>query len=186
MKKFAKIIILSLVIFSNVSAESNYSELNNLFNQLKNSENVKAMEIENKIWKIWMTHPSEDRRGYRLTELLAQGSSLINQRDFDKAYGILSQIILEDPKWAEAWNKRATLLYMMGNYEQSQNDINEVLKLEKRHFGALSGQGLVQIKLKNYDKAIESYKEVQKLYPSMEAPKIMIPRIKKLIQEQSI
>ena len=104
----------------------------------------------------------------------------------NKAYGILSQIILEDPKWAEAWNKRATLLYMMGNYEQSQNDINEVLKLEKRHFGALSGQGLVQIKLKNYDKAIESYKEVQKLYPSMEAPKIMIPRIKKLIQEQSI
>ena len=81
---------------------------------------------------------------------------------------------LEDPKWAEAWNKRATVLYMMGNYEQSQNDINEVLKIEKRHFGALSGQGLVQIELKNYDKAIESYKEVQKLYPSMEAPKIMI------------
>ena len=75
---------------------------------------------------------------------------------------------------------------MMGNYEQSQNDINEVLKLEKRHFGALSGQGLVQIELKNYDKAIESYKEVQKLYPSMEAPKVMIPRIKKLIKEQSI
>ena len=75
---------------------------------------------------------------------------------------------------------------MMGNYKQSQNDIDEVLKLEKRHFGALSGQGLVQIELKNYDKAIESYKEVQKIYPSMEAPKIMIPRIKKLIKEQSI
>ncbi len=75
---------------------------------------------------------------------------------------------------------------MMGNYKQSQNDIDEVLKLEKRHFGALSGQGLVQIELKNYDKAIESYKEVQKIYPSMEAPKVMIPRIKKLIIEQSI
>ena len=49
---------------------------------------------------------------------------------------------------------------MMGNYKQSQNDIDEVLKLEKRHFGALSGQGLVQIELKNYDKAIESYKAV--------------------------
>ena len=186
MKKFAKIIILSLVIFSNVSAESNDSELNNLFNQLKKSENVKAIEIENKIWKIWSTHPSEDRRGYRLTELLAQGSLLINQRKLSKAYGLFSQIILEDPKWAEAWNKRATVLYMMGSYEQSQNDINEVLKIEKRHFGALSGQGLVQIELKNYDKAIESYKEVQKLYPSMEAPKVMIPRIKKLIKEQSI
>ena len=61
-----------------------------------------------------------------------------------------------------------------------------MLKLEERHFGALSGQGLVQIKLKNYQKAIESYKEVEKLYPSMEAPKVMIPRIKKLIKEESI
>ncbi len=186
MKKFAKIIILSLVIFSNVSAESDDSELNNLFKQLKNSENVKAIEIENKIWKIWMTHPSDDRRGYRLTELLAQGSLFINRRELSKAYGIFSQIILEDPKWAEAWNKRATVLYMLGRYEQSQNDINEALKLEKRHFGALSGQGLVQTKLKNYKKAIESYKEVQKLYPSMQAPKVMIPRLKKLIKEQSI
>ncbi len=186
MKKFAKIIILSLIIFSNVSAESNDSELNNLFKQLKKSENIKAIEIENKIWKIWMTHPSDDRRGYRLTELLAQGSLFINRRELSKAYGVFSQIILEDPKWAEAWNKRATVLYMLGRYEQSQNDINEVLKLEKRHFGALSGQGLVQTKLKNYKKAIESYEAVQKIHPSMQTPKVMIPRLKKLIEEQSI
>ena len=75
---------------------------------------------------------------------------------------------------------------MMGKFEESQNHIKKVIKLEKRHFGALSGQGLVQTKLKNYNKAIESYKEVQKLYPSMQAPKVMIPRIKKLIKEQSI
>jgi len=186
MKKLAQIIILSFLIFSSASAEKRDNELNNLFKQLKNSEVIKAIEVENKIWKIWITHPSEDRRGYRLTELLAQGSLLINQRKLNKAYGLFSQIILEDPKWAEAWNKRATVLYMMGNYERSQNDINEVLKLEKRHFGALSGQGLVQIKLKNYKKAIESYKEVEKLHPYMEAPKVMILRIKKLIKEQSI
>ena len=186
MKKLLPIVILSLLIFSSVSAEKRDNELNNLFKMLKNTENTKAIEIENKIWKIWITHPSEDRRGYRLTELLAQGSILINQRNLRKAYGLFSQIILEDPKWAEAWNKRATVLYMMGSYEQSQNDINEVLKLEKRHFGALSGQGLVQTKLKNYKKAIESYKEAQKVYPSMQAPKVMIPRIKKLIKEQSI
>ena len=186
MKKLLQIVILSLLIFSSVSAEKRDNELNNLFKLLKNSENTKAIEIENKIWKIWITHPSEDRRGYRLTELLAQGSILINQGNLSKAYGLFSQIILEDPKWAEAWNKRATVLYLMGSYEQSQNDISEVLKLEKRHFGALSGQGLVQIKLKNYKKAIESYKEVQKIYPSMQAPKVMIPHIKNLIKEQSI
>ena len=186
MKKLVQFIILSLFVFSNVGAEKKDNELNKLFKLLKNSKNTKAIEIENKIWKIWSTHPSEDRRGYRLTELLAQGSLLINQRKLNKAYGLFSQIILEDPKWAEAWNKRATVLYMMGNYEQSQNDINEVLKIEKRHFGALSGQGLVQTKLKNYKKAIKSYKEVQKIYPSMQAPKVMISRLKKLIKEQSI
>ena len=186
MTKFVQIIILSFLIFSNVSAEKRNNELNNLFKQLKNSENTKAIEIESKIWKIWLTHPSDGRRGYRLTELLAQGSLLINQRELSKAYGVFSQIILEDPKWAEAWNKRATVLYMLGRYEQSQNDINKVLKLEKRHFGALSGQGLVQTKLNNYKKAIKSYKEVQKIYPSMQAPKVMIPRLKKLIKEQSI
>ena len=66
---------------------------------------------------------------------------------------------------------------MLGQYQNSQNDIYiyiyEVLKLEKRHFGALSGQGLVQTELKNYQKAINNYKEVQKIYPSMKAPKVM-------------
>ena len=92
MKKFVQIIILSLLIFSNVGAEKRDNELNNLFKQLKNSENTKAIEIENKIWKIWLTHPSDDRRGYRLTELLAQGSLLINQRELSKAYGVFSSL----------------------------------------------------------------------------------------------
>ena len=74
----------------------------------------------------------------------------------------------------------------MGKYEDSQKDIDQVLKLEKRHFGALSGQGLVQTELKNYEKAINSYLEVQKIYPSMEAAKVMIPHLKELIKSQSI
>ena len=175
-----------MLLFTNVGAENRENELNNLFKKLKNSKTIEAKEIENKIWKIWVTHPSQDRRGFRLTELLSQASIFINQRKLTDAYLLFSQIIIEDPKWSEAWNKRATVLYMMGKYEESQNDINEVLKLEKRHFGALSGQGLVQTKLKNYDKAIESYKEVQKIYPSMQAAMDMIPYLKKLIKEQSI
>ena len=186
MKKLVQFIILSLLIFSSVSAETRNNELNNLFKLLKNSENTKAIEIENKIWKIWITHPSEDRRGYRLTELLAQGSLLINQRDLNKAYGLFSQIILEDPKWAEAWNKRATVFYLSGNFEKSQKDIDKVLELEKRHFGALAGQGLVNIQLKNYNKAIESYEKAKEIYPTMKSPDMMINQIKELIKKQSI
>ena len=186
MKKFIRIIILSLLLLSNVNAEEREIELNNLFIQLKNSETAKAIEIENKIWKIWSTHPSSDRKGYRLTELLAQGSFLMTQQEFNRAYEVFTQIILADPKWFEAWNKRATVLYMMGRYSDSQNDIDKVLSLEHRHFGALSGQGLVQTQLKNYEKAINSYLEVQKIYPSMQAPKVMITHLKELIKNQSI
>jgi tetratricopeptide (TPR) repeat protein len=74
----------------------------------------------------------------------------------------------------------------MGKYQDSQNDIDKVLKLEKRHFGALSGQGLVQIKLKNYEKALKSYEKVKEIYPSMRSPQIMIPQIKELIKNQSV
>ena len=77
MKKLLRIVVLGLLFFSNVNAEERENELNNLFKQLQNSEATKAIEIENKIWKIWSIHPSSDRRGYRLTELLAQGSFLI-------------------------------------------------------------------------------------------------------------
>jgi len=186
LKKLLGILVLGLLFFNNVNAEERESELYNLFKQLKNSEATKAIEIENKIWIIWSIHPSNDRRGYRLTELLAQGSFLMAKEELNRAYEIFSLIILVDPNWSEAWNKRATVLYLLGRYQQSQKDIDVVLNLEKRHFGALSGQGLVQTELKNYEKAINSYKEVQKIYPSMQAPKVMIPQLRKLIKDEAV
>ena len=186
MKKLILITFFTLLFFGNVYAEERENELNNLFQQLKVSENMDATVIESRIWKIWSTHPSNDRKGYRLTELLAQGALLMAREELNKAHEIFSQIILADPTWPEAWNKRATVLYLLGKYKKSQKDIDVVLKLEKRHFGALSGQGLVQTELKNSEKAINSYKEVQKIYPSMQAPKVMIPHLKELIKNQSI
>ena len=118
--------------------------------------------------------------------MLAAGSNFINNNQYSKAVEIFTKVIDLDPTWAEAWNKRATVLYIIGEFEKSQNDIDQVLKLEKRHFGALAGQGLVNIELENYEKALESYEEAMKIYPSMNSPKIMIKQIKELIQRQSI
>ena len=183
MKKLLGILVLGLLFFSNANSEERELELNKLFNQLKNNSDASlAFEVEMKIWNIWSTHPSQEN----LTQLLANGSNLMTQHKLNKAYETFSKVISLDPNWAEGWNKRATVLYMLGRYEESQEDINEVLKLEKRHFGALSGQGLVQIELKNYERAINSYKEVQKIYPSMQSPKIMIPQLKELIKSESI
>jgi len=183
MKKLLGILVLGLLFFSSANSEERELELNKLFNQLKNNSDASmAFEVEMKIWNIWSTHPSQEN----LTQLLANGSNLVTQHKLNKAYETFSKVISLDPNWAEGWNKRATVLYMLGRYEESQEDINEVLKLEKRHFGALSGQGLVQIELKNYERAINSYKEVQKIYPLMQSPKIMIPQLKELIRSESI
>jgi tetratricopeptide (TPR) repeat protein len=186
MKKILGIIVLGLLFFSNVNAEERENELNNLFKKLESSQATQAIKIENKIWKIWSTHPNKGRKGYRLTELLDQGSLLMDRRQLKKAYEIFSQIIVVDPKWSEAWNKRATVLYLMKKYQSSLDDINITLSLEPRHFGALSGQALNYIELTQYEKAIESYKAVQKIYPGMGAAKKMIPKLQELINEQSI
>ena len=176
------IILICLSFVSN--AEENYDkQLNNLFNQLKStSSSIAAKEIESKIWKMWTTHPSEES----LTNLLAKGSYYMSQNQLTSAHNVFSKAIELDPNWAEAWNKRATVLYLMGNYELSQNDIDEVLKLEKRHFGALSGQGMVQTALKNYQKAIDSYIEAHKVHPFMKSPMIMIEKLQIELQKQSI
>ena len=176
---------LVLIFCGNVLAESKDRDirLNQLFEQLKKSNNASlAFEIEMKIWNIWSTHPTH----VSLTQSLAKGSGLMSKGELEAAYKIFSTIIESDSDWAEGWNKRATVLYLMGRYQESLKDIDEVLKLESRHFGALSGQGLVQTELKNYEKAIKSYQAVQKIYPSIRAAKVMIPQLRKLIKEEVI
>jgi tetratricopeptide (TPR) repeat protein len=180
-----KIFIFIILIFININflyAEDRNSELNRLFEELKIKDKSLSFKIEQKIWKIWSTHPDNNE----LTSMLSIGSDFVNNNQYLSAVEIFTKVIEIDPSWAEAWNKRATVLYMMGEFEKSQNDIDEVLKLEKRHFGALAGQGLVNIKLENYEKAIMSYEEAMKIYPSMNSPKIMIKEIKELIKNQSI
>ena len=182
-KKFLYFITLFLLTSFPAISKNNTDQLNELFLKLKAEQNIIiASKIESKIWELWTTHPSEPV----LTELLAEGSYYISQNQLANAHEMFSKAIELDPNWAEAWNKRATVLYLMGKYELSQNDIDKVLSLEERHFGALSGQGLVQSALKNYQLAIDSYIEAHKIYPAMESPIIMIERLKKLINNETV
>ena len=185
MKKLSLYVFLVLLFCENTVADSKdrNAKLNQLFEQLTKNNNVSiVLEIEMKIWNIWSTHPTQEK----LTQSLAKGSDLMSKGKLEPAYKIFSTIVNSAPDWAEGWNKRATVLYLMGRYQDSLNDIDKVLKRESRHFGALSGQGLVQIKLKNYEKAIKSYQAAQKIYPSIMSAKIMIPQIQELIKKESI
>ena len=176
------LIILFVLNITNLEANDKNKKLDRLFNDLKFKNATLSYEIEQKIWELWSTHPSDKN----LTTMLAEGSNLVNKQKFDQAIVAFSKVIDLDPKWAEAWNKRATVLYMVGEFQKSQDDIDKVLELEERHFGALAGQGLVNIQLENYDKAIMSYKKAQQIYPKMKSPKIMIKQIEELIRSQSI
>jgi tetratricopeptide (TPR) repeat protein len=182
--KYLNYILIILFVLNNTNLEANdkNKKLDRLFNDLKFKNATLSYEIEQKIWELWSTHPSDKN----LTAMLAEGSNLVNKQKFDQAIVVFIKVIYLDPKWAEAWNKRATVLYMVGEFQKSQDDIDKVLELEERHFGALAGQGLVNIQLENYDKAIMSYKKAQQIYPKMKSPKIMIKQIEELIRSQSI
>ena len=180
-----KKIVTAIVIFflSSVSfAEDQERELDKLFLELKKNIPSKSSNIEQQIWLLWSTHPSDEK----LTSMLDEGSRLVQDQKLLRAISVFTEAIELDPSWAEAWNKRATVLYMIGEFQKSQNDIDRVLELEKRHFGALAGQGLVNIQLQNYEKAIKSYQMAEEIYPAMKSPKLMIKQIEELIKKQSI
>ena len=182
MKKISFIFFI-FIFTSSLFAEDNKEEIDKLFIQLKSALNFEnSKEIEDKIWDLWTTHPSKDN----LTKLLADGSSAMMKNNLDTALNKFTEAIKLDPSWAEAWNKRATVLYLMGKYDLSQADIDKVLMIEKRHFGALAGQGLVQTALKNYQKAMDSYIEAHKVHPFMKSPLIMIEKLKLQIKKESI
>tara|TARA_B100001093_G_scaffold29341_1_gene25573 strand:+ start:42 stop:593 length:552 start_codon:yes stop_codon:yes gene_type:complete len=182
-KKLFYIIIFFTFSFFSYADNNNQKKIDELFNQLKNATSYQeSKEIESKIWELWTTHPSNNS----LTALMADGSFYMSQNKLETAYETFTKTIELDSNWAEAWNKRATVLYLMGEYELSQADIDKVLELEKRHFGALSGQGLVQTAMKNYQKALDSYIEAHKVHPNMKSPLIMIEKLQLQLKKESI
>jgi tetratricopeptide (TPR) repeat protein len=181
MKKILSIIILFLST-STLSANDRDIELDKLFLELKKDIPSLSSRIAQQIWMLWSTHPTDQK----LTSLLDEGSRLVQDQQYNRAIDVFTEAIELDPTWAEAWNKRATVFYMIGEFQKSQNDIDKVLELEERHFGALAGQGMVNIQLKNYDKAKRSYQKAQEIYPALKSSKVMIEQIEELIKRQSI
>jgi tetratricopeptide (TPR) repeat protein len=182
--KFSKFFLIILFIsgfFSSVQS-SQEKVLNNLFNQLKKINNSKsAVLLEAKIWSIWNEHPTNNK----LTERLEFGTELMQYGDYNYALRVFDNIIVTDPKWSEGWNKRATVYFLMSQFKDSLDDIEKVLNIEPRHFGALSGQARIFLKLQKYEKAIKSIERALKFYPSFKSRE-MIPEIERLIREESI
>ena len=113
--------------------------LDRLFASLrKASDEQAAKATEEKIWELWSRSDSPTAEVLLGQAVVAMGAS-----DNAASLEILDRIIAAYPTYAEAWNKRATLHFALGNYEASLRDIDKVLELEPRHFGALAGRGMI-------------------------------------------
>lgn len=159
------LLVLSILLFSGSAsvADQRDARLEPLFTALKSSSAQEAPFIERQIWSIWSRHGGDDEINMRFQ----RGVVLMNSGQIDRAIGIFSRIVEIDPDFAEAWNKRATLLYMSGDFSGSVRDIQRTLSLEPRHFGALSGLGLIYSELDSTEGAIKAFTAALEINPHM-------------------
>ena len=164
MRVISKILIvsISLLFASNIAlADQNDPRLNNLFKKLNETENQDEIrDLISDIWNIW--YEVDDPK---VIEYFEKGIQAMNLRNYPLAIRFFNNLIEEDPNFAEGWNKRATVHFMMGNFDQSMQDIIKTLELEPRHFGALDGMGLIFIHQGQFQQAIDVYDKMLEIFP---------------------
>ena len=110
----------------------------------------------------------------------------MNNRAFDAALVSFNTVIELKPEFAEGWNKRATLYYLMGKFSLSINDVERTLALEPRHFGALSGLGLIHMALEKPARAMNAFERALVVHPHMLHAKLMIEKLRPIVQHSTI
>ena len=149
-----------------------------LLDQLKLAKSMpEAMALEGKIWEAWMT--SGDAK---IDGMVQQSVALMRMQMFDESLAILDGVVAKAPDYAEGWNRRATLLYMMQDYGRSLADIQKVLTLEPRHFGAISGLGLISMVKGDKAAARDAYKKVLEIDPNNPNAKASVEQLEKELQ----
>jgi tetratricopeptide (TPR) repeat protein len=165
--KYINLILVFLFIVFPVKSDQSDARLPNLFQELYNSTNDSQInQITRKIWNIW--HETND---IKIEADFYRGMESMRTRDFIMSIAFFTRVIEKKPNFAEAWNKRATAYYMMGDFDKSMYDINETLKLEPRHFGAMDGMGLIFMHLQQYKKAIKIYEQMLEIFPNNQVTK---------------
>ena len=155
------LIILLVMGLKQLLADQNDIRLNQLFNELKldKTEKEHKQNIQD-IWTIW--HEHEDSN---IMKWMIQATYIMEKGMYAESLKLLNIIIARDNDFSEAYNKRATLYFMMGKYQDSIIDIEKTLSLEPRHFGALSGMALILIEKEKYRAAIEVYEKIKLITP---------------------
>jgi tetratricopeptide (TPR) repeat protein len=135
-----------------------------LFDALKAAPDPEiAKQVENRIWAIWLASGSDTA-----DLLMSRVKAAIEAKDTRLAIQLLGSIIDIRPDYIEAWNRRATLFFATKDYGRAMADIQEVLKREPRHFGALAGLGMILEEVGENKQALEAYRKALAVNPHMQ------------------
>ena len=180
MKRFLILVLVSVLAFGPVAmARQDDSRLDVLFSRLQLTSDVQeARLIEGLIWTLWFESGSPD-----LDRLLEAGNDAMGAGRYDEALARFTWVIERDPTFAEGWNRRATLYFLMGDFDASVRDIQETLAREPRHFGALSGLGLINSALERWDSAVKAYEEALRVNPFLPGAKKNVEDLRKKLEQ---
>jgi len=163
-KKITPAVTALLVIFAVFTfapaLHAQSDELDSLFQQLKDPVAGDWKSVEKRIWKAW-SHSGSDA----MDLLLERGRREMRAGNFDKSLEHLTALTDHAPDFAEGWNARATLFFMMGEYALSVADIEHTLALNPRHFGAMSGLGMILERVDEPKKALKVYRQAIAIHP---------------------
>lgn len=163
-------------------ADQTDAGLNPLFTRLLQAKDIgEARPIEISIWEIWTQ--SDDRV---VTQLMNEAAAAMNRQDHPRSLRYLDQVVEIAPNFAEGWNRRATVNYMAGRYQESLNDIEQTLALEPRHFGALSGRGLVMMALERTVEALRAFEGALAIHPNLIGAQINAKALREALARQEI
>lgn len=179
---FACALVLAVAVGSRAQADQNDPRLVELFDDLRKVTGyLQARTIEQEIWSIWLTasDPAVNR-------LMAEGVDAMAAQDFKTALADFNEITKLAPDFAEGWNKRATVLYLMGDFQGSLADVDKTLALEPRHFGALSGLGLINTALEREEEAIAAFEKALEVNPHMPGVIANIEYVKQRLKNKEI
>ena len=147
-----------------------------LFGALKAApDDASAKAIEDRIWAVWTGAGNETTN-----LLMSRAKKAADDKDYDLALRMLSAIIEIKPDFTEAWNRRATVYFLKKDYVNSIADIGKVLAREPRHFGALSGLGLIMQDIGDEKHALDAYRKALEVYPRLKG---MDEKVKTLVEK---
>lgn len=155
------------------------SDVPTLVKALRDPDEVVRTLAEHSLWEVWSRSGDPE-----VDNLYQLGIEQMNQGDAPAAIETFTQIIRKKPEFAEGWNKRATLYYLVGEYVKSLADCEEVVKRNSVHFGALSGFGMIYLRLGKPEKALEYFERTLEVNPNLVEVKAAVEELKRLLLER--